>query len=145
MDGINADEEDADPVVRRKIQIMKLCKLHFITFIGVITGGCNSPDTPPNDRSPFQSIVFRDGTIIATLPATPRWLIRVGTAESELSKPEESFTLLAGAVIRLSERHSSYKVTAQIVPTAGVTIESTFDARSFGKSVTKRKFFVAAR
>ena len=145
MDRINTGEEDTDPVVRRKVQIMKVCRLFLITFFGVMASGCDSPITPPDDRSPFQSIVFRDSTIIATLPATPKWLVKVVTAESELSKPDESFTMHAGAVIRLSERHSSYQVTAQIAPTAGVTIESTFDARSFGKSVTKRRFFVAAK
>ena len=124
---------------------MKLCRLLSIIFLGVMTSGCDSPVTPPDNRSPFQSIVVRDGTIIATLPDTPRWLVTVGTAESELSKPDESFTMQAGAVIRLAERHSSYQVTAQIVPTAGVTIESTFDMRSFGKSVTRNKFFVAAK
>jgi hypothetical protein len=125
--------------------MMKLSKFLSLASIGVMAGGCGSSVNAPDDRFPFQSIVIRDGTIIATLRATPRWLVTVGTSEPELSKPEEFFTMQAGAVIRLSERHSSYQVTAQILPTAGVTIESTFDARSFGKSITKRKFFVAAK
>jgi hypothetical protein len=124
---------------------MKLAPFLLTTFIGVMTGGCDSPVTTPADRSPFHSIVVRDGAIIATLPATPTWLVTVGTSEPRRSKPEEAFTMRAGSVIRLSERHSSYQVTAQIIPTAGLTIESTFDARSFGDGVTKKKFFIAAK
>ncbi|MEO5916829.1 MAG: hypothetical protein ABIS50_21555 [Luteolibacter sp.] len=124
---------------------MKLATFLLTTFIGVMTGGCDSPVTAPVDRSPFQSIVVRDGAIIATLPATIAWMVTVGTSEPRRSKPEEAFTLHAGSVIRLSEHHSSYLVTAQITPKAGLTIDSTFDARSFGHGVTKKTFFIAAK
>lgn len=124
---------------------MKLAALFLTSLIGIVASGCDSPAPAPADRSPFHSVVVRDGAIIATLRAKPTWLVTVGTAEPRLSEPEEAFTMHAGSVIELSERHSSYQVTAQIVPTAGLTIESTFDARSFGKGVTKRKFFIAAK
>jgi hypothetical protein len=131
--------------VRQEFQIMKLTAFLLTTGIGVMTGGCDSPVTLPADSSPFHSIVVRDGAIVATLPPHPTWLVREGTFEPRRSKPEESFTMHAGSVIRLSERHSSYQVTAQITPTPGLTIEKTFDARSFGDGVTKRTFFIAAK
>jgi hypothetical protein len=103
------------------------------------------PATPPIARSPFHSIVVRDGAIVATLRPRPTWLVQEGTMESRLSKPEESFTMHAGSVIRLTEHHASYHVTAQIFPNEGLMIELSFDARSFGDGVTKNKFFVAAK
>jgi hypothetical protein len=72
-------------------------------------------------------------------------MVVVGASEPRRSMPEESFTMNAGTVIQLYERHSSYQVTARMIPTAGLAMESTFDARSFGDGVTKRKFFIAAK
>lgn len=124
---------------------MKLAAFLLTILIGIVSGGCDSPVSAPADRSPFRSVVVRDGAIVATLPTTATWTVIEGASEPRRSKPEESFTMHAGSVIQLSERHSSYQVTAQIIPTAGLTIESTFDARSFGDGVTKKKFFVAAK
>jgi hypothetical protein len=124
---------------------MKLASFLSTTLFGIFAGGCDSPGPAPADRSPFHSVNVQDGAIIATLPPRPTWLVLEGGFEPRRSKPEESFTMHAGSAIRLSERHSSYQVTAQIIPKAGLTIESTIDARSFGDGVTKRKFFVAAK
>lgn len=63
-------------------------------------------------------------------------MVVVGASEPRRPKPEESFTIHVGSVIRLSERHSSYQVTAQIIPTPELTIESTFDVRSLGDGAT---------
>jgi hypothetical protein len=101
--------------------------------------------TLATDRSPFHSIVVREGAIVATLHPGSTWLVSEGTLEPRRSKPEESFTIHAGSAIRLFERHSSYQVTAQISPTAGLTVSSAFDGRSFGDGVTKRTFFIPAK
>jgi hypothetical protein len=97
------------------------------------------------EASPFQSVVARPDAIIAALPAGKRWLVKTGSSALRLSAPGESFKLPAGSSLHLSERHSSYHVTAQLLPAAGLRIESTFDARSFGGTVTKKSYFIPAR
>lgn len=124
---------------------MKLVSFLLITLICGAAGGCEQPAPAPAEKSPFHSVIVRGGSIVATLPAAPAWLVGVGTADSRRSTPQEAFTLAPGDVMRLSGRHISHEVTAQIVPEAGVTIESTFDARSFGDGVSKRKFFIPAK
>ena len=125
---------------------MKLAAFLLTALIGVVAGGCDSPvPAPVADRSPFHSVVVREDTVVATLPEVSQWLVDEGSAEPRKTKPGESFVLRAGSSLSLYERHSSYQVTAQIIPTAGLTIESTFDARSFGDGVTKKKFFIAAK
>lgn len=124
---------------------MKLAKLLIKTLIGLVVSGCDSAVPASVERSPFHSVVVRDGAIVATLPSATKWMVRVGDSEPRQSKQAESFTMQAGSVIHLYERHSRYQVTAQIIPKAGLNIESTFDARSFGDGVTKKKFFISAK
>ncbi len=99
----------------------------------------------PTKRSPFHSIEVRNGMIVATLHPRPTWLISEGGLEPRHSKPEESFTLHPGSVIRLSEKHSSYEITAQITPEAGLTVNATFDGRSLGDDVAKITYFIPAK
>ena len=124
---------------------MNLAAFLLTTLIGIVAGGCDSPVPAPADRSPFHSVVVFDDTVVATLPEVSSWLVDDGSTESRKTKPSEAFVLRDGSSLFLYERHSRYRVTAQIIPDAGLTIESTFDGRSFGDGVTKRKFFVAAK
>ena len=125
---------------------MKLAAFLLSALVGIVAGGCDSPVlTPAPDRSPFHSVIVSDDTIVATLPEVSSWLVDDGSTESRKTKPGESFVLRAGSSLSLYERHSRYRMTAQIIPTAGLTVESTFDARSFGDGITKKKFFIAAK
>jgi hypothetical protein len=120
---------------------MKLAALLLTVLVGIVAGGCDSPVLRPDaDRSPFHSVVVRDDTVVATLPEVSQWLVEECSAKPRKTKPGESFVLRAGSSLSLYEHHSSYQITAQIIPTAGLTIESTFDARSFGEGIKKRSF-----
>ena len=95
---------------------------------------------------PFQSVLVRDDTIIATLPAEgARWLIDSGSSSARLSEHGETFTLRAGETLRFVERHSSYSYTAQLTPTPGLQVTPTVDARSVGGATTDKTFFIPAR
>jgi hypothetical protein len=104
----------------------------------------SAKSSPPTGRSPFQSIAMRDGEIVATLPKFPVWLIDEGTAEPRLTKPFECFTMRPGTVIGFHEHHASFRATAHLTPVAGLMIESTFSATSFGGGITRKKYFIAA-
>jgi len=104
------------------------------------------PDMQNSDFSPFQSVSVHNDKIIATLPAAPRWFVQASSAGARwLSQPGESFTLQAGSSLRLVEKHSSYQATAQLAPTPGLRIESTFDASDFGGVITNRSYFISAK
>jgi hypothetical protein len=123
--------------------IMKIFSI-FIVLASLLAASCAS--TPESaDSSPFHSVVVRDGAIVATLPATPRWIVQIGSSDSRTSEPSESFTLQDGASLRLVEHHLNYKVTAQIAPKPGLKVESTMDARSFGGEITKKSYFIPAK
>jgi hypothetical protein len=125
---------------------MKIFSILTFVFIGLLSGSCATTNAPASsDTSPFRSVVVRDGTIVATLPPAPRWIVQVGSAETRPSKPSESFTLQAGSSLRLVEHHLSYQVTAQLTPTPGLKIESHFDASSFGGTNTNRNYFILAK
>lgn len=98
-----------------------------------------------SDFSPFKSIVVSNDVIVATLPAAPRWFVQVDSAESRQSEPGESFTMQAGSSLRLVDKHSSYDVTAQLAPTPGLKMESTFNASDFGRENTKTNYFIPAK
>jgi hypothetical protein len=95
---------------------------------------------------PFESVIQRNNSVVATLPGTPRWLLKQASKETRLTNPGEAFTLQDGDSFSLIERHSNYRVTCRISSgRAGLEIESTFDARSFGDGVTKKKYFIPAQ
>ena len=125
---------------------MKILSIITFAFISVMSASCATTNAPAgSDTLPFYSVAVREGAIVATLPATPRWIVQVGSAESRQSKPSESFTLQAGSSLRLVEHHLSYQATAQFTPTPGLKIESQFDARSFGGAITNRSYFIPAK
>lgn len=93
---------------------------------------------------PFRSVMVAHGTVVATLPRNRRWLVQTGSSEPRLSKPGESFTLQPGDSLSLSERHSSYSVSAQSAAPAGLQVEATFDTRSMGGDLSKKSFFIPA-
>jgi hypothetical protein len=107
----------------------------------------NKNETMIQSQQPtiFQTVVIRSNTIIATLPANGRWLVADGSGKTRLSESGESFSLRAGSSLRLTEHHSSYVVTPQFSSLAGLRIESTFDASSFGGKITNRTFFIPAQ
>lgn len=120
-------------------------------LLGLLAIGCESK-APASvtgmasaGASPFQSIVVGDGKIIGTLAAVSPWLVIDGSAEPRRVKPGESFTMEAGSSLVFAERHSSYRVTAQLAPEPGLLVESKFDARSFGKELTEKKYFLPAK
>ena len=129
----------------KKLIIITICVAVAVLAVVIIRQKRSVHPPPSSGGSPFQTIATQDGTIVATLRADQRWLVVVGTTEPRLTKPEESFTMLPEAVIRFHERHSNYQVTAQLSPVAGLVIESTFDARSFGDGITKETYFIAAK
>jgi hypothetical protein len=106
--------------------------------------GCEAEEPAPANRSPFQSILVRDNTIVATLNKAPRWMISDNTDQSRLSKPNEALILKAGSSLELAERHGSYRVTAELSPRQGLIVEATFDGRSFGDEITTKKYFIPA-
>lgn len=119
--------------------------LFIIALVGIFFGICSAaPSTSPDD-SLFISVVVRDGTVVATLPAVPGLMVTVGAAERRGTKGSEVFTLQPGSSLRLSTRHSSYLVTAQIKPKPGLIVEYTFDGRSFRRELTTKKYFIAAK
>ena len=122
---------------------MKLFSLFFV-FASLLVANY-AATAADSDMSPFDSVIVRDGTIVATLPVNPHWNVRVGSAESRLSKPGESFTLQAGESLRLDEKHLHYQVTAQLVPKPGLRMVSTFDARSFGNGIKAKSYFITAK
>ena len=96
--------------------------------------------------APFQSVLVRHDTIVATLPAAgTRWFIESGSSPKRVSEHGEAFTLHTGTSMRLSEKHSTYLVTVQLKPTPGLQVVSTFDAGSFGGTVTSENYFIPAR
>jgi hypothetical protein len=125
---------------------MKILSIITIAFIGLMSASCATTNAPAgSDILPFHSVAVRDGAIVATLPAAPRWLVQIGAAELRMSRPDESFTLQAGSSLRLVEHHLSYLVTAQLTPTPGLKIESHFNASSFGGTNTVRSYFISAK
>ena len=102
-------------------------------------------DTPENAAATlFDSVTYRNGGIVATLPASSHWLIQKN-ADSKPSRPGESFTLRDGDSLRLIEHHLSYKVTAQLSPKPGLKVEFTMDGRSFGGETARINSFLPAR
>jgi hypothetical protein len=115
-----------------------------ICFLAVGIFSCSSRGAE-SEMFPFQSVILSRNTIIATLPASKRWIVEADSAKSRMSEPGESFTLHAGSSLRLIEKHSNYLAVARLTPTAGLQIESIFDARSFGSGVAKKNYFIPAR
>jgi hypothetical protein len=87
---------------------------------------------------------MRDGMIVATLPKAAVWMVDEGTAQPRRTSPSECFTMQPGTVMSFYEHHASFRATAHLTPTAGLMIESTFDATSFGDGITRKQYFVAA-
>jgi hypothetical protein len=109
-----------------------------------LTAGAAPAETVAS-LAPFQSVVARGNTIVASLP--PRLRIHVtegGAAKPRLTQPGEVFTLAPGASLVLTERHSSYLVTARMGPISGVEISATIDRRSMGGEVSKKQYFIRA-
>jgi hypothetical protein len=95
---------------------------------------------------PFATVTLRDSSIVATLSSNRRWLVKRDSAEPRLTSFGESFELREGTSLSLVERHSSYRVTCHISPPpAGLQVESTFDAHSFGGTTTKKSSFIKAQ
>lgn len=116
-------------------------------FVCLLAVGCEpkKSTSTPMGRSPFASVIVLDDAIVATLPSAPNWRVRNASGESRLTEPSESFILKDGSILELSERHGSYRVTAELAPRQGLTIVSRFDARSFGDGVTHDKYFIVAK
>ena len=94
----------------------------------------------------FASVVLQDPTVVATLPSDRRWLVKIDSAEERLSSAGESFPLRQGTSLSLIEHHSSYQITCHISPpAAGLQVENTFDAHSFGGTTTKKSYFIKAQ
>ena len=95
--------------------------------------------------TPFESVVVRGNTIVARLPTGLRLHVTEDAgAEPRLTQPGEAFTLGPGASLMLTERHSSYLVTARMQPISGVEVSATIDRRSMGGEVSKKQYFIRA-
>ncbi|OYV06939.1 MAG: hypothetical protein CFE26_03595 [Verrucomicrobiales bacterium VVV1] len=91
-------------------------------------------------------MVFRGGRVIGTLPTTPpNWIVTEGSAPPRVTKPGESFVIPIGSTLHFSEKHQSYRVTAQLKPDQGLIIESRFDGRSFGDEIVERNYFISVK
>jgi hypothetical protein len=97
-------------------------------------------------NTPFQSVLVREDTIIATLPGSGiRWLIESGSTPRRSAKYGEAFTHHAGTSLRLTEKHSSYSFTARVKPFPGLKVVFTSDTRSFGGTIISKTYFIPAR
>jgi hypothetical protein len=94
--------------------------------------------------APFESVVANGQTIVATLPVRVRLQVIETTSKPRLTQPGEAFTFAAGASLLLTERHSSYRVTAQLEPRAGVHVIATIDTRSIGGTLSRTQCFIRA-
>ena len=95
---------------------------------------------------PFASVVRRGEAIVATLPASGARFVVRDSPEPRVTTPSESFELRDGASLSLVEHHSHYQITCHISPPpAGLQVESTFDAHSFGGATRKKSYFITAQ
>ena len=94
---------------------------------------------------PFATVVRHGDTIIATLPASGVRYVVGDSQQPRVTSYSESFEFHAGASLLLTEKHSSYRVTCRFAPIAGLQVESTFDARSFGGTTSKKNYFIRAQ
>lgn len=94
--------------------------------------------------APFESVLANDHAIVASLPARIRLQVTEANSKPRLTQPGEAFTLAAGASLLLAERHSSYRVTAQLEPLAGVHVSATIDTRSIGGTLSRAQYFIRA-
>ena len=108
----------------------------FFPFVGGATETMSGP---------FQSVVRDGDAVVATLPARLKMQITEGSGNRyRISQPGETFRLRNGDTLILTERHSSYRILAQIVPTAGLVVDATADTRSMGGSLQTTHYFVPA-
>src|SRR4051812_34201165 len=117
----------------------------FLTLLLLVAAGvqlCASDSR----NSPFAAVVRRGDTIVATMPSIGIRYVVGDAPKPRVTSYGESFQLRDGASLFLYEKHSSYRVTCHISPPpAGLKVESTLDAQSFGGTTTKKNYFIDAQ
>jgi len=108
--------------------------------LGAVAGPAGTVGPPV----PFESVVVRGDKIVASLPTRLRLHVTEADSKPRLTQPGEAFTLAPGASLLLTERHSSYLVTARIEPMSGLEVSATIDTRSIGGEVSKKQYFIRA-
>ena len=94
---------------------------------------------------PFRSVVLDGDSVVAALPERLKMQVTEGpSAKYRISQPGEVFRLRGGTSLVLTERHATYRISAQVVPTAGLVVEATIDARSTGGNLHTKHYFVPA-
>ncbi|MEO8385966.1 MAG: hypothetical protein ABI583_12035 [Betaproteobacteria bacterium] len=94
---------------------------------------------------PFQSVVRDGDSVVATLPARLKMQVTEGAGgRYRITQPGEAFRLQVGTTLVLAERHGSYRISAQVAPTAGIVVDATIDTRSMGGTLQSKQYFVPA-
>src|SRR4051794_9316594 len=81
---------------------------------------------------PFARVVRSGESVVATLPASGGRFVLADSPQPRTTLLGESFAFRDGASLSLVEKHSSYRITCHLLPRAGLQIEATFNAQSFG-------------
>ncbi|HEY6154718.1 MAG TPA: hypothetical protein VIW07_13340 [Candidatus Udaeobacter sp.] len=114
--------------------------------LGLVIAALSSSHAAEHASEPFASVVRRGDVIIATLPATGLRFVITDSPKPRVTSYGESFELRDGASLSLHEKHSSYRITCHLVPPpAGLQVESKFDARSFGGTMSEKSYFIKAQ
>ena len=117
----------------------------FVTLFLLITIGVQL-DAADSRNSPFAAVARHGDTIVATLPTIGMRYVVADAQKPRVTSYGESFQLRDGASVLLYEKHLSYKIICHISPPpAGLRVESTFNAQSFGGITTKKNYFIDAK
>jgi hypothetical protein len=117
----------------------------FLTLFLFVAAGIQL-DAADSRNSPFATVVRRGDTIVATLPTLGMRYVVAEAQRPRITSYGEPFQFRDGTSVLLYEKHSSYRITCHISPPpAGLRVESTFNAQSFGGTTTKKNYFIDAK